>query len=67
MKLTDFGNMKHFTRTFANFSEASNWRILKEMTLITSGLRITSAILSFGKFSAEYTGTWDKFGHDDLP
>jgi hypothetical protein len=35
MKLTGFGNMKHFTRTFANLSEASNQRILKEMTPIT--------------------------------
>ena len=24
MKLAEFGNMKHFTRTFANLSEASN-------------------------------------------
>ena len=37
------------------------------MTLITSELRITCASLSFGEFSAEYTGTWDNFGHDDLP
>ena len=54
MKPSEFGNMKHFTRTFANLSEASNERILKEMTPITSGLRITCASLSFGKFSAEY-------------
>ena len=41
MKLAEFGNPAIFTRTFANLSEAHNWRIISVITLITSGLRIT--------------------------